>query len=138
MNNEIIRLRIVTQNALLGKITKEVRGVYVKIDKNCISICVVIDGPISDYWNEEIYEIGTSIISNFNENYNINENLIRVDYPISLFFDDYLCVYKRYKMRITHIHRVQFKKRLTLNSRIKSAVKFDRTFYFNYFNLSSC
>ena len=40
-----------------------------KIDKNCISICVVIDGPISDYWNEEIYEIGTSIISNFNENY---------------------------------------------------------------------
>ena len=55
MNNEIIRLRIVTQNALLGKITKEVRGVYVKIDKNCISICVVIDGPISDYWNEEIY-----------------------------------------------------------------------------------
>ena len=88
MNNEIIRLRIVTQNALLGKITKEVRGVYVKIDKNCISICVVIDGPISDYWNEEIYEIGTSIISNFNENYN---------YPISLSFDDYLCVYKRYE-----------------------------------------
>lgn len=97
MNNEIIRLRIVTQNALLGKITKEVRGVYVKIDKNCISICVVIDGPISDYWNEEIYEIGTSIISNFNENYNIDENLIRVDYPISLSFDNYLCVYKRYE-----------------------------------------
>ena len=97
MNNEIIRLRIVTQDALLGKITKEVRGVFVKIDRNCISICVVIDGPISDYWNEEIYEIGTSIISNFNENYNIDENLIRVDYPISLSFDDYLCVYKRYE-----------------------------------------
>ena len=36
MNNEIIRLRIVTQNALLGKITKEVRGVYVKIDKKIV------------------------------------------------------------------------------------------------------
>ncbi len=57
MNNEIIRLRIVTQNALLGKITKEVRGVYVKIDKNCISICVVIDGPISDYWNERYMKL---------------------------------------------------------------------------------
>ena len=44
-----------------------------------------------------IYEIGTSIISNFNENYNIDENLIRVDHPISLSFDDYLCVYKRYE-----------------------------------------
>ena len=115
MNNEIIRLRIVTQNALLGKITKEVRGVYVKIDKNCISICVVIDGPISDYWNEEIYEIGTSIISNFNENYNIDENLIRVDYPLMI-----ICVYiNDMKMRVTYIHRMQFKKRLTLNSRIK-------------------
>ena len=119
MNNEIIRLRIVTQNALLGKITKEVRGVYVKIDKNCISICVVIDGPISDYWNEEIYEIGTSIISNFNENYNIDENLIRVDHPISLSLM-IICVYiNDMKMRVTYIHRMQFKKRLTLNSRIK-------------------
>lgn len=32
----------------------------------------------------------------------------------------------------------KFKKHLILNSRIKSAVKFDRTFYFNYFNLSNC
>ena len=97
MNNEIIRLKNCYTECFTWKITKEVRGVYVKIDKNCISICVVIDGPISDYWNEEIYEIGTSIISNFNENYNIDENLIRVDYPISLSFDDYLCVYKRYE-----------------------------------------
>ena len=54
MNNDIIRLRIVTQNALIGKITKEVRGVYVRINENCISIYIVIDGDISTYWNEEI------------------------------------------------------------------------------------
>ena len=47
MNNDIIRLRIVTQNALIGKITKEVRGVYVRINENCISIYIVIDGDIS-------------------------------------------------------------------------------------------
>ena len=57
MNNDIIRLRIVTQNALIGKITKEVRGVYVRINENCISIYIVIDGDISTYWNEEIYEL---------------------------------------------------------------------------------
>ena len=43
-----------------------------------ISICVVIDVNLR-LLNEEIYEIGTSIIFNFNENYNIDENLIRVD-----------------------------------------------------------
>ena len=32
----------------------------------------------------------------------------------------------------------KFKKHQILNSRIKSAVKIDRTFYFNYFNLSNC
>ena len=57
MNNDIIGLRIVTQNALIGKITKEVRGVYVRINENCISIYIVIDGDISTYWNEEIYEL---------------------------------------------------------------------------------
>ena len=69
----------------------------------------MIDGPISDYWNEEIYEIGTSIISNFNENYNIDENLIRVDHPISLSLM-IICVYiNDMKMRVTYIHRMQFK-----------------------------
>ncbi|MCX2960514.1 hypothetical protein [Rodentibacter caecimuris] len=97
MNDEIIRLRIIIQNALIGKITKEVRAVYIKVNKNCISIYVVIDGEISDYWNEEIYEIGTDVISNFDESYIVDENLVRVDYPICLSFNDYICVYRRYE-----------------------------------------
>ncbi|HHK6020056.1 TPA: hypothetical protein ACQWMF_000628 [Neisseria subflava] len=97
MNNDIIRLRIVTQNALIGKITKEVGGVYVRINENCISIYIVIDGDISTYWNEEIYEIGTDIISNFGEDYTIDENLVRIDYPKYLSFDNYICVYKRHE-----------------------------------------
>lgn len=97
MNNEIIRLRIVTQNALIGKITKEVRAIYVKLNKNCINIHIIIDGNISNYWNEEIYEISTDIISNFDEDYIIDENLVRVDYPRHLFFNDCICVYKRYE-----------------------------------------
>lgn len=97
MNNDIIRLRIVTQNALIGKITKEVRGVYIRINENCISIYVVIDGDISNYWSEVIYEIGTYIISNFGEDYTIDDNLVRIDYPKYLSFDNYICVYKRHE-----------------------------------------
>ena len=46
---------------------------------------------------EEIYEIGTDIISNFGEDYTIDENLVRIDYPKYLSFDNYICVYKRHE-----------------------------------------
>ncbi len=97
INEEVIRLRISIQNALIGKITKEVRGVYVKVKNNCIYLYIVVDGETSDYWKEMIYEIGTDLISHFDENYNISENLIRLDYPNILYFKDYICVYKRYE-----------------------------------------
>ena len=97
INEEVIKLRISIQNALIGRITKEVRGVYIKIDKNYISLYIVVDGQKSSYWSEVIYEIGTDIISNFDEGYIIDENLIRLDYPTPLFFKDHICVYKRYE-----------------------------------------
>lgn len=97
MDNKIVRLRISIQNALIGRITSEVRGVYVKIDKNCIDIYVVIDGKFSCYWNEVIYEIGTDVIADFDDTYIINENLVRLDYPENLFFEDCICVYRRFE-----------------------------------------
>ncbi len=49
INEEVIRLRISIQNALIGKITKEVREVYVKIKNNCIYLYIIVDGETSDY-----------------------------------------------------------------------------------------
>ncbi|MEE3622340.1 hypothetical protein V2H37_12325, partial [Avibacterium paragallinarum] len=61
-NENIIRLRISSQKALIGKITEEVRGVYVNVYNPCINLYVIIDGAISEYWSEAIYEIGTEIV----------------------------------------------------------------------------
>lgn len=98
--NEIIRLRISAQNSLIGRITNDVRGVYVRINKNNIELCVITDGK-SDYWNEVIYDISTDIIADFDDGYNINEELIRLDYPAILSFTDWICVYKRYESPYT-------------------------------------
>lgn len=94
--NDIIRLRISIQNALIGRITKDIRGIYIKIVDNNISLYVVVDGSIND-WSEIIYEVGAEVIADFNEGYNIDERLIRIDYPNQLYFKDYICVYKRYE-----------------------------------------
>ncbi|WP_244298125.1 hypothetical protein [Actinobacillus vicugnae] len=94
--NDTIRLRISIQNALIGRITKDIRGVYIKIlDKN-ISLYVVVDGSTND-WNEIIYEVGTEVIADFDERYNIDEKLIRIDYPNELYFKEHICVYRRYE-----------------------------------------
>ncbi|AIZ79492.1 hypothetical protein [Actinobacillus equuli] len=96
VDNDIIRLRISIQNALIGRITKDIRGIYIKIVDNNIILDVVVDGSAND-WSEVIYEVGAEVIADFDEGYNIYEKLIRVDYPNKLCFKDHICVYKRYE-----------------------------------------
>lgn len=98
MNKDIIRLRISAQNALLGRITKEVRAIYLSLDKACINLYVIIDGKISKYWKDTICEIGTDIIADFNYPYIINERTKRIDYPNKLsLLSNEIYVYKRYE-----------------------------------------
>ncbi|MGX3022308.1 hypothetical protein [Ursidibacter sp. B-7004-1] len=96
MYEKIIRLRLSAQAALIGRITSDVRGVYVKIDSHNIFLCVVIDKK-SSYWEEIIYEIGTAIIADFDSEYTIDEELIILQYSAALDFKGWVCVYKRYE-----------------------------------------
>lgn len=78
MNTEIVRLRISAQNALIGRITSNVRGIYIRMDVRNIHLCVV-DGE-DNYWDEVIYEVGTEIIADFDDRYDIKEEIIRLSY----------------------------------------------------------
>lgn len=96
MNTEIVRLRLAVQSALIGRITSNVRGVFIRIDVKKIYLSVVVDGE-DNYWDDIIYEVGADIIADFDDMYNIEEEVIRLDYPICLYFRGWICVYRRYE-----------------------------------------
>lgn len=97
MNESITRLKLSAQSALIGRVTNDVRGVYVKIDNSHnIYLCIVIDEK-SSYWDETIYEVGTDIIADFDREYIIEEELIILAYPAILVFKEWVCVYRRYE-----------------------------------------
>jgi len=96
MNKDLLTLRLVVQNALIGCVTNELRAIYVKISNKIIYLTMIFDGEISDYWSETSSEIGTEIISHFSD-YDINESFIRKDSPEKLSFPDFICLYKRYE-----------------------------------------
>lgn len=98
MNTEIVRLRLAVQSALIGRITSNVRGVFIKIDVKKIYLSIVVDGEDS-YWNNVISEVGTDIIADFDDRYDIEEEVIRLDYPICLYFREWICIYKRYERK---------------------------------------
>lgn len=93
---ELVKLlKLSIQNALLGNVTSNIRSIVVNIvDKN-IRLFFYYDGDISVEDKENASLISSEVISNFEEGFDINEDLIRLDYPFPIKNSDGFCVYFR-------------------------------------------
>ncbi|OTG90594.1 hypothetical protein B9T24_16350 [Acinetobacter sp. ANC 4654] len=95
--NDLILLKISIQRALLGYLTPDVRSVNIKIIEKIIYLYIVIDGKPSEYWIEAYTMIGTEVIADFSDEFNIEENLLQIDYPNLINIPNTELVYLRYE-----------------------------------------
>lgn len=69
--------------ALLGAVTPNLRAVTLKIDQKelVVKVCFFYHGAISDEDFDTAHAALTEIISDFPDNYDLDDKVIRLDYP---------------------------------------------------------
>lgn len=83
-----------TQRALLGKITPNMRQIYVAFENDKIKLVYVFDGKITDDDNENIWSISSEIIHDLE--FDFEEKIISCS-PPDMYYPSagYRCVYGR-------------------------------------------
>lgn len=83
-----------TQGALLGKITPNMRQIYVGFENDTIKLIYVFDGKITDDDKENVWLIGVDITHDLE--FLLDEQLISCSMP-KMYYPDigYYCVYGR-------------------------------------------
>lgn len=77
--NNYVKLSV--QRALLGNVTTNMRAIAVELNEFDISLLFYYDGKIKENDEETASEIETEVMADFYDYYNIDVNLIRLDYP---------------------------------------------------------
>lgn len=83
------------QRALLGNITYNIRAIIAELGEDDIQLFFYYDGEIQEDDEENASEIGTEVIADFDDGYNIDVNVRRLDYPKPIHHSDGICVYLR-------------------------------------------
>ena len=91
--NNYFRLSI--QRALLGNITHNIRAIVAELKHNDIQLFFYYDGKIQEDDEETASEIGTEVIADFSDDYNLDVNISRIDYPQPINHANGLYVYFR-------------------------------------------
>lgn len=84
MHSDDVQLRVSAQIALLGEVTPNMRCVSCEMTGNKITVKFVFDGEISEADIERAGEIGTEIVAAFSGCVFIEEQVVRLDRPLSL------------------------------------------------------
>jgi hypothetical protein len=91
----IKRLKLSIQSALLGAITENIRNIAVDISENKIMLYFIINGEISDDDKENISIIETEVIADFEDNFDIESIVKRIDYPKEIVLERGYSVFQR-------------------------------------------
>ncbi|HEK0805670.1 TPA: hypothetical protein SMT48_000972 [Proteus mirabilis] len=99
MNDErykyIKRLKLSIQSALFGEITPNMRCVLVDIVNKKIELFFFIDGEVTEDDEENISIIETEVIADFEDDFDIETHIKRIDYPAPIVLDHGYGVYRR-------------------------------------------
>lgn len=93
--NYMKRLRLSMQSALLGAVTCNMRNISVDIIGNKIELCFFIDGEIRTEDEENISIIETEVIADFEDNFDIDTVIKRLDYPLPVILENGCSVFQR-------------------------------------------
>ncbi|ECG5862894.1 hypothetical protein ACLH9T_004762 [Salmonella enterica] len=91
----IKRLKLSIQSALLGAITENIRNVAVYINEKKILLYFFIDGEIREDDKENISIIETEVIADFEDDFDIESIIKRVDTPEPITLDRGFSVFQR-------------------------------------------
>ncbi|EBE9927999.1 hypothetical protein L6N32_004703 [Salmonella enterica subsp. enterica serovar Poona] len=91
----IKRLKLSIQSALLGAITENMRNIAVDISENKIILYFFINGEITEDDKENISIIETEVIADFEDKFDIESVIKRVDYPESIILERGCSVFQR-------------------------------------------
>ena len=83
------------QRALLGNVTNNMRAIIAELSGNDIKLFFYYDGEPHENDEEIVSEIETEVMANFDEDYNFDVNIIRLDYPKPIKNGSGFCVYLR-------------------------------------------
>ncbi len=92
--NKDMELLISAQTALLGAVGPSLRGAAVKWIGNTIMTYFYHDGPITPEIEDDYRCVGTEIVADFDDA-DIQENIIRCDFPQKLPFENFRWIYRR-------------------------------------------
>ncbi|MBU9843529.1 hypothetical protein [Rahnella ecdela] len=87
--------RLSMQNALLGRVTPNIRAVVGRLFNQQIEIVYYFDQEISDDDEELASELGTEVIADFEDGFSIEIKTLRLDYPHAIKNDGGLLLYLR-------------------------------------------
>lgn len=91
----IKRLKLSMQSALLGAVTGNMRNIAVDICENKILLYFFIDGQIQDDDKENISTIETEVIADFEDDFDIEAIIKRIDCPEPIILGQGYSVFQR-------------------------------------------
>lgn len=95
LDNFNVHLKFSLQRALLGNVTPNVRAVIANLENKNINLYFYYDGVISDDDEETASVVETEVIADFDQDFSINKNLQRIDFPQEITGADGVLVYLR-------------------------------------------
>lgn len=91
----IKRLKLSAQSALLGAITQNMRNVAVDIIDSKVYLYFFIDGKVNDSDRENISVIEAEVIADFEDDFDIETIIKRIDYPSPIVLNNGFSVFQR-------------------------------------------
>ncbi|OON33566.1 hypothetical protein BTJ39_23940 [Izhakiella australiensis] len=83
------------QRALLGNVTSNMRSIVAEVKNGNIQLFFYFDGEILDDDEETASQIGTEVIADFDDSFNLDVNIRRLDYPDPLRHASGICIFLR-------------------------------------------
>lgn len=83
------------QSALLGSITENMRNIAVDLTGNKITLYFFINGDITDDDKENISIIETEVIADFEDEFDIEAIIKRIDYPKPIILERGCSIFQR-------------------------------------------
>ncbi|WP_418646899.1 hypothetical protein ACNQFN_15125 [Thauera butanivorans] len=90
----VVEARLSIQRALLGEVSPHLRAVVLSVDCKKIDVHFYFDGDVSEEDEESVSCIETEILADFEPDFSICAEVIRLDYPLPI-SDDGFWVYQR-------------------------------------------
>lgn len=89
------RLKLSIQRALLGAITPNIRAIFAELIEQNIQIYFYYDGKIQVDDEENASSITSEVIADFDDEFDLDLIIKRIDYPTDIVHPDGICVFYR-------------------------------------------